>query len=153
MTKLKKHELRTYVSYPEFKYIEKESAARKNSISKTVRDCLLEYMNLREELATAINHPGKAGDEHTGTVIHTLLSRTEERIAALFDQQSKQINALKNQVYTLTAMIDRMYLGVMQHLPEVPEKLASGAVAGAKRRHKKWLEAIQRLLAESEETV
>ena len=46
----------------------------------------------------------------------------------------------------MTAMIDRLYLGITQHLPEVPEELAESAVAGAKRRHRKWMTAIEKLL-------
>ena len=45
-------------------------------------------------------------------------------------------------------MIDRFYMGVMQHLPEVLDEVAEGAVTSASRRHSKWLGAIEKLLAE-----
>ena len=49
-------------------------------MAKVIRDSLTEYFLLREELASAIESPGNLGENHTGKIIHTLLSRTEERL-------------------------------------------------------------------------
>lgn len=149
MTKLKRYELRAYVTPEEYQKLQKEmsSRGRDASMSKTVRDCLMEYLGIREELATAITEPGKPGDEHTGKVIHTLLARTEERLAATIERQEERISELHDQMMVMTAMMDRLYVGVMQHLPEMPAELAEGAVASANRRHRKWLDAVEKLLA------
>jgi hypothetical protein len=133
MAKLKFHELRAYVKPEDYRRLEKEASVRGLSLSKTVRHCLMEYLNLRQELATAIEQPGKAGDEHTGTIIHTLLARTEERLAATIERQEDRLRQLQDQLLIMTAMIDRLYLGIMQHMPEIPLALAEGTVAGAKR--------------------
>lgn len=148
MENIQKHELRAYVKATEYKRIEKEAVSRGLSVSKTVRDCLTEYLNLRQKLATAVEKPGRAGEEHSGTIILTLLARTEERLAATIENQAEHTRQLQDQVCVITAMIDRLYLGIMQHLPEIPDNIADGAVAGAKRRHRKWMSAIEKLLAE-----
>lgn len=150
MTKLKYHELRAYVSVEDSRQLEQEATSRGLSLSKTVRDCLREYFALRREMATAVKIPGQAGEEHTGAIIHTLLARTEERMASAIDRQAERISILEDQLLIQTAMLDRLYLGMMQHLPEVPEALAEGSVASAKRRHRKWMEAVQKLLDEGE---
>lgn len=148
MAKLKKCEFRAYVTPEDYKLLERESISRKLSVSKTARDCLIEYFNLREELATTLQEPGKAGDNHTGKIIHTLLARTEERIAATIEKLEERISQLHDQNLLLTAMVDRMYMGLMQHLPEIPAEIADGVVASAKRRHAVWLKTVEKLIAE-----
>lgn len=151
MTKLKYHELRAYVGVEDYRQLEQEATHRGLSISKTIRDCLKEYLALRREMATAVKVPGKSGEEHTGVIIHTLLARTEERVASAIDRQAERISMLEDQLLIQTAMLDRFYLGMMQHLPEVPESLAEGSIASAKRRHHKWMQAVQKLLDEGDE--
>jgi bacterioferritin (cytochrome b1) len=145
---LKKYELRAFVPLKDYQRIEREASSRQSTMAKTVRDCLNEYLNLREELATAMTEPGQAGEAHTGKIIHTLLARTEERIAATIERLEARISQLHDQNMVLTAMLDRAYLGMMLHLPEVPAELAEGAVASANRRHAKWIKTIEKMLAE-----
>ncbi|GEM_PF-5851904 len=153
MTKLKRYELRAYVTPDVYHRLEKEmvSRGRDFTMSKTVRDCLMEYLNVREELATAFTAPGKSGEAHTGKIIHTLLARSEERLAATIEHQEERINELHDQMMVMTAMMDRLYVGVMQHLPEIPPELAKGAVASANRRHHKWLTSVEKLLSTEKE--
>jgi len=148
MPKLKKYEIRSIVSSEEYQQIEKEASSRRSTIAKTVRDCLNEYMGLRAELATAMSHPGKPGEEHTGKIIHTLLARTEERIAATIEQVEERMSQLNDQMLMVMSMIDRHYYGMMMHLPEIPAELAESKVASAKRRHAKWFKAVEKYLAE-----
>lgn len=148
MTKLKRQDVHVYLEYQDHRWLEDEAQNRRLSLSKTARDCLSEYASLRRELATALKQPGQAGDQQEGTIIHTLLARTEERLAVTIEQQTKRISELQDQLLVLTSMIDRMYLGIMQHLPEVPNELAKSAVAAAKRRHNKWLDSVEQLLGD-----
>jgi hypothetical protein len=146
MAKLKQHELRAYVKPQEYKRMEQEAQARGLSLSRTVRICLMEYLKLKEELASSMNNAGELGDEHTGKIIHTLLSRTEERVAATIQKMEDRVSCLFDQMLVMTAMLDRMYLSVMQHLPELPAEMSEAAVASSKRRHDKWLKATKRLI-------
>lgn len=71
--KLRKYELRAHVEIKEYQRVEKEATSRRATLAKTVRDCLNEYFNLREELATAMTDPGEAGEQQTDKIIHTLI--------------------------------------------------------------------------------
>lgn len=147
MAKIKQHELRAYVKPADYRKIEQEAAARGGlSLSSTVRACLQEYLALKEELASSMNNAGQLGDEHSGKIIHTLLSRTEERVAATIEKLEERISDLSDQMMVMTAMIDRMYLGIMQHLPELPTELNDAAVASSKRRHQKWVKSTEKLI-------
>jgi hypothetical protein len=147
MAKIKQYELRSYVKPAEYKRIEQEAAARGGlSVSRTVRNCLLEYLSLKEELATAMTDAGKPGEEQTGRIIHTLLARTEERIGAAIEGVEERISGVHDQITILTAMLDRMYVGIMQHLPELPPELSEAAVASSKRRYEKWVKATEKMI-------
>lgn len=147
MSKLRKYELRALVSQEEYNRMEQEASGRNTTLAKTIRDCLNEYLNLRVELATAMTEPGKAGEEQSGKIIHTLLARTEERLAATIGQLEERMNQMNDQMMVLTAMLDRHYFGMMTHLPTVPKELQEAAKASAKKRHEKWLNNIEKLLA------
>ena len=142
----KYHDVHVYLQQQDYPRLEQEASSRGISLSKTVRHCLLEYLHLRLELATAIETPGEVGDSQSGRIIHTLLARTEERIAATIEQQLQKVDELHDQVGVLNAMIDRLYLGLMQHLPEIPGELTEVTVASATRRHKKWIEATKKIV-------
>jgi NurA-like 5'-3' nuclease len=150
MAKIKQHELRAYVKPVDYKKIEQEAAARGLSLSRTVRNCLMEYISLKEELASSMTNVGVLGDEQTGKIIHTLLARTEERVAATIQKMEERISGLSDQMLVMTAMIDRMYMGIMQHLPELPVELNEAAVASSKRRHQKWVKATEKLIISGE---
>jgi hypothetical protein len=150
MARIKQHELRAYVNSTEYKRMEQEAKGRGLSLSRTVRVCLLEYLKIKEELASSMSDVGALGEEHTGKIIHTLLSRTEERVAATIQKVEDRVSLLYDHLLVVTAMLDRMYLGVMQHLPELPAEMSEAAIASSKRRHEKWIKATQRLLNEGE---
>ena len=150
MAKIKQHELRAYVKPDEYQRMERESHARGLSLSRTVRVCLLEYMKIKEELASSMSMAGELGDDHTGKIIHTLLARTEERIASTVQKLDDRMSEMFDQMVIMTAMIDRMYLGFMQHLPELPAEVGEAAIASSRRRHEKWIKATEKLIQSGE---
>ena len=149
----KYHDVHVYLQQQDYRRLEQEASSRGISLSKTVQNCLLEYLHLRLELATTIETPGEVGNSQSGRIIHTLLARTEERIAATIEQQLQKIDALHDHVGVLIAMIDRLYLGLMQHLPEIPGELTDVTVASATRRHKKWIEATKKIVRDGDSFV
>ena len=82
-----------------------------------------------------MDNPGQLGEPHQGKIIHTLLARSEERLATTIERLETRLGQQQEQLHILTAMLDRQYLGVMQHLPEVVEDVAEGAVASAAYSH------------------
>ena len=91
-----------------------------------VGDCLREYFALRVEMASAVTVPGALGEPQTG-LVHSLLSRTEERIRATLDAHATTLQRLES-------MLDRLVQLYLLHTPEVARELHGGAVASANRR-------------------
>jgi hypothetical protein len=108
-----------------------------------VTDCLREYFAWREEMAAAIDNPGRPGDAHAGGPIQVLLARTESRLAATLDAR---VRDLIGEVHLLQSMIDRQAVSYFLHTPEVPAELQAEAVASAKRRYRNWRRTVQRFV-------
>lgn len=126
-----------------------EAAARRQSLSHTVRAALTTYYTLSDEVVTAFDsvEPTSA-NEGRRTVTHKLLGETEERLAATIDRQAERISRALDRLDLLAAMVDQLYLGLMVHLPEVPSDLRRAAVANGQRRHSLWRRAVVQLLEE-----
>ena len=141
------YQIASYLDFEDYQRLKTEVGIRGRgmTLSKTVRDCLREYFDLREEMATAISS-GQSDKDFKGKIIHSLLARTEERIAATIERQTQTNNEIHEQTLIVTAMLDRLYLGLMQHLPEVPSDKKTEAVSSANRRYKNWQEAVEQLI-------
>ena len=135
--------LYVYVTLADYQVIEREARARGVSRSKCVADCLREYFALKHELASAVHTPGLPGDEQHSLIIHSLLARSEERIAASIDTQARQTARLRRDIQLLQTLLDRAMLSYLAHTPEVPDELHAGALASAQRRHRLWLRAVE----------
>ena len=136
--------VQTYIAAAEYWRLQREAAARRATISKCTADCLREYFALRTELATAIETPGEPGEPHQGTVIHSLLARSEERLVATLDRRTAEV---LGELRRLSSMLDRLVLMYLIHTPEVPQELRDGAIASAKRRYTNYLHAVSDVLA------
>ncbi len=140
-----KYQIKTYLSKELYQRVTQEAALRRTTLSKILRDGLMEYFILREEMASAIESPGQLGENHTGQIIHTLLARTEERVALIVNQLEKKLGATHADLRFLITMIDRFYFDLMQYLPKLPIELTQNALATAKMRHEKWRETIEKI--------
>ena len=142
------YQIASYLDLEDYQRLKTEVGIRGRgmTLSKTVRDCLREYFDLREEMATAISSSGDADKDFKGKIIHSLLARTEERIAATIERQTQMNSQVHEQTLIVTAMLDRLYLGLMQHLPEVPSDKKTEVVSSANRRYKNWQEAVEQLI-------
>ena len=135
--------IQAYVQRPEKQRLQREAAARGISVSQCVIDCLREYFAWREEMAAAIDNPGRLGDQHQGGPIHVLLARTESRLAATLDARFRD---LIGELHVLQSMVDRQAVSYFLHTPEVPAELQATAVASANRRYRNWRRTVQRLV-------
>ncbi len=127
----------------EYRQLQQEAAARGISTMACAGECLREYLVLRGEMASAVTTPGKPGEPHTG-LIHTLLSRSEERLAATLEATAVE---LREGQRLLEGMVDRFVQLYLGHTPEVALELRAGLVASAKRRYANYREAISDLMA------
>ena len=136
-----RREVHSYLTPSDYRRLEQEAAARGASVSKCVADCLGEYFALRVEMASVVAAPGQLGEPHEG-LIHSLLARTEERLAATLKAHGERTAALEDAVEAVRAMIDRLVLFYFVHTPEVPTELKDAAVATARRRYTNWRRAV-----------
>lgn len=137
--------VQTYLGSAEYWRLQREAAARRATISKCTADCLREYFALRTELATAIETPGEPGDPHQGAIIHSLLTRSEERLVATLDRRTTE---LLGDLRRVQSMVDRLVQLYLFHTPEVPQELRAGAIASANRRYANYRSAVTERLAE-----
>ena len=136
-----RREVHSYLTPSDYRRLEQEAAARGASVSKCVADCLGEYFALRVEMASVVAAPGQLGEPHQG-LIHSLLARTEERLAATLKAHGERTAALEDAIQAVGAMIDRLVLLYFVHTPEVPAELKDAAVAMARRRYTNWRRAV-----------
>ncbi len=64
---------------------------------------------------------------------------------ALDDQASRLARILQG-LRRIESMLDRQYLGLMLHLPDVPEELRKARTASANDRHLSWRRAVEQLI-------
>ena len=137
-----RREIHSYVPLADYQRLQQEAAARGASLSQCVADCLREYLALRAELAGVAVSPGALGEPHQG-LIHTLLVRTEERLAATLDAHAERTATLQEALRVLERMLDRLTLLYLTHTPEIPPERREEAVATARRRYLKWRQAVE----------
>jgi hypothetical protein len=128
---------------PDFRHLKQEAAARGVTVTACVADCLREYFALRQEMATAVTTAGEPGARHTG-LIHSLLARSEERLAATIDARAGE---LLDELRMVAGMVDRLVQLYLLHTPEVARELHAGAMASANRRYVNYREAVNDFLA------
>lgn len=137
------------VSPLEFQRLQREASARNVTLSSYVRRAIREYLELKVELAETLSPEGAKPNGNGASsprIIHTLLARTEERIAATIDGQAERISRLREDLRTVAAMIDRAVFSYLAHTPEVDPELRPVALATGKRRHIAWLGAVEEFL-------
>jgi len=115
----------------------------RKSVSKVISDLLHAQRTIRQELAAI----AEAAREHeTGHIAHVLLERHTHTISRSVDTQTREITALRGQIETLTAMLDRAFFAYLLHTPVVPEPNRAEAGTAATRRYEKWQAEVTDLL-------
>ena len=137
-----RHAISSYLPQADYRRLQQEAAARGASLSKCAADCLREYLAFRAEMAGVAVAPGALGEPHQG-LIHTLLARTEERLAASLDAHAARAAGLHETIRMVESMLDRLTLLYLIHTPEIPQERRDDAVATAKRRYLKWRHAVE----------
>ena len=151
------------VTPAELKRLQREASARNVTLSSYVRHAICDYLDLKRDLAETLTSDGVEasaggdspqsdetrfeGESSPGAprsrIIHLLLARTEERIAASINSQAERISRLREDLRLVSAMIDRAYFGFLAHTAAVDTNLHSAATASAQRRHGLWLRAVE----------
>lgn len=131
-------EVSWYLSIEEATRFKEAAAASKVSLSRYLRQCLLDYERVIDSGNQVPN--GFA------------LFEMEQRLARSIEVQSRQANSLYHQLHVLFAMVDRLAFVSLVHLPEIPAELQEGALATGTRLYNNWRNAVMELTETGTET-
>ena len=124
-------EVSCYLSIEEAARFRDAASVSKVSLSRYLRQCLLDYERLSDDGSRAPN--GFA------------LVEMEERLARNIELQSRQVNSLCSELHVLFAMIDRLAFVSLVHLPEIPVELRESALTAGTRLYNNWRNAVMEL--------
>jgi hypothetical protein len=124
-------EVSCYLSIEEADRFREAASANKVSLSRYLRQCLLDYECLSDGSNRAPN--GFA------------LIEMEERLARSIEVQSRRVNSVYHELHVLFAMVDRLAFVSLVHLPEIPAELREDALTAGTRLYKNWRNAVMEL--------
>lgn len=131
-------EVSCYLSIEEAAHFREAASANKISLSRYLRQCLLDY----ERLSTNGNR------EPNGFV----LIEMEQRLGRSIEVQGKRLNSLYHELHVLFAMLDRLAFVSLVHLPEIPAELRETALTAGTRLYNNWRHAVMELTEAGSET-
>src|SRR5208282_4475951 len=124
-------EVSCYLSLEEAAHFREAASASKVSLSRYLRQCLLDYERLIDDRSRAPN--GFA------------LVEMEQRLARSIEVQSRRVNSLYHELHVLFAMVDRLAFISLVHLPEIPAELRESALRAGTRLYNNWRHAVMEL--------
>jgi hypothetical protein len=124
-------EVSCYLSIEEAAHFREAASSNKISLSRYLRQCLLDY----ERLSTNGNR------EPNGFA----LVEMGQRLARSIEVQSGRVNSLYHELHVLFAMLDRLAFVSLVHLPEIPAELREGALTAGTRLYNNWRHAVMEL--------
>ena len=124
-------EVSCYLSTEEAAHFREVASANKVSLSRYIRQCLLDYERLIDNGSRAPN--GFA------------LVEMEQRLARSIEAQSRRVNSLYHELHVLFAMLDRLAFISLVHLPEIPAELRENALTAGTRLYSNWRNAVMEL--------
>jgi len=131
-------EVSCYLSIEEADRFREAASANKVSLSRYLRQCLLDYERLSDN--------GSRGPNGFALV------EMEERLARNIELQSRRVNSLCSELHVLFAMIDRLAFVSLVHLPEIPVELRESALTAGTRLYNNWRNAVMELTESGTET-
>lgn len=126
-------EVSCYLTIEEAARFKRAAATTKMSLSRYLRQCLLDYERL------------VGGADECASVATLALAKTEQRLEQSIETHGKRITALNHRLQVLFAMLDRLAFISLVHLPEVPQELRDGALASGTRLYNNWRHAVMEL--------
>jgi mobilization protein NikA len=131
-------EVSCYLSIEEAARFKDAASACKISLSRYLRQCLLDYERL--------------SDNDTRAPSGFALIEMEQRLARSIEVQSRRLNSLYHELHLLFAMVDRLAFVSLVHLPEIPVELRESALTAGTRLYNNWRNAVMELTESGTET-
>jgi len=124
-------EVSCYLSIEEATHFREVASANKVSLSRYLRQCLLDY----ERLST---NGSRAPSDF-------VLIEMERRLGRSIEVQGKRLNSIYHELHVLFAMLDRLAFVSLVHLPEIPAELRESALTAGTRLYNNWRHAVMEL--------
>lgn len=131
-------EVSCYLSIEEAAHFREAASANKVSLSRYLRQCLLDYERLI--------------DNGTRAPSDFVLIEMEQRLGRSIEVQGKRLNSLYHELHVLFAMLDRLAFVSLVHLPEIPAELRESALTAGTRLYNNWRHAVMELTEAGSET-
>ena len=131
-------EVSCYLNIEEAARFKESASANKVSLSRYLRQCLLDYERL-------------SGND-TRAPSGFALIEMEQRLARSIEVQSRRLNSLYHELHVLFAMVDRLAFVSLVHLPEIPAELRESALTAGTRLYNNWRHAVMELTESGTET-
>jgi len=143
MTDRRQRQVRFKASDALYGRLLREAAASGTTLSEIVREAVTGAFAARDATKDLVL-PDSRGDSKRRRASLPLLE-LEERLREEIALSNHELALVAAQVRRVEAMIDRLYLGLMLHLPEVPADARRPRSESAEVRHRAWLDAVRRL--------
>ncbi len=131
-------EVSCYLSIEEAARFKDAASVSKVSLSRYLRQCLLDYERLI--------------DNGTRAPSDFVLIEMEQRLGRSIEVQSGRVNSLYHELHVLLAMLDRLAFVSLVHLPEIPAELRESALTAGTRLYNNWRHAVMELTEAGSET-
>ena len=143
MTDRRQRQVRFKASDALYDRLLREAAASGTTLSEIVREAVTEAFAARDATKDLLLPYAHADSPKRRAPLPLL--EVEERLREEIALSSHELASVAARVRRVEAMIDRLYLGLMLHLPEVPADARRPRSESAEMRHRAWLDAVRRL--------
>ena len=130
-------EVSCYLSADEAARFREAAASSKVSLSRYLRQCLLDY----ERITSDLTKPNSFA-----------LAETEERLLRRIEAERRRVATVQGHLHLVLAMLDRLAFISLVHLPEVPPDKRETVLASGTRLYENWRRAVAELTESTPET-
>ena len=130
-------EVSCYLSADEAARFLEAAASSKDSLSRYLRQCLLDY----ERITGDLTKPNSFA-----------LAETEERLSRRIEAENRRVATVQGHLHLVLAMLDRLAYISLVHLPEVPPDKREAVLASGTRLYENWRRAVAELTESLPET-
>ena len=130
-------EVSCYLSADEAARFREAAASSKVSLSRYLRQCLLDY----ERITGDLTKPNSFA-----------LAETEQRLLRRIEAESRRVATVQGHIHLVLAMLDRLAFISLVHLPEVPPEKRETVLTSGTRLYENWRRAVAELTESSPET-
>jgi hypothetical protein len=144
--RLRKYEIRIYVSKNLYDSISLAAINRGTKMSQVAREKLTECSLPKKENVYPCNSDSQQQENQNNKTVTSSLTKIEKQLTKIISNIDPNPSFAQDHLKLLITMVDQFYFDTMEFFPNIPEKLTNAAASYAKQRHTQWLEKIRKIL-------